>query len=168
MIKIALTGPECSGKTSLATELGNKLGVSWIPEFARHYLSDLNQPYTQSDLDVIAKQQQKFIDMYLKTNSKYMIVDTEMLVLKIWSEEKYQEVSPLITSLYEQQNFDLVVLCKPDMPFEADDLRENPDDRDRLYQLYMNELKASNTNFVIAESDLNSRINRVLTEIEKL
>ena len=168
MIKIAITGPECSGKTSLAIELGKELGINWIPEFARLMLKKLERPYIQEDLNDFARQQLKVINLVKKSASKYMVVDTEMLVFKIWSQEKYETVSEFITEAYANQDFDLIILCRPDMPYEPDPQRENPEDRDRLFEVYLAELKKSGANFIIAESNLKYRVNSCLSAIEKL
>lgn len=168
MIKIALTGPECSGKTTLAIELAKALKVNWIPEFARHYLTKLNRPYNQEDLDVIALRQQNAIDLIVRIGKDYLITDTEMLVIKIWSQEKFNTVSNQIESLYQQQDFDLIVLCKPDIPYEEDPLRENQEDRDRLFEIYRAELEKSEQNFIIVDSTISARLNKVLAAIEKL
>ena len=168
MIKVALTGPECSGKTTLAIDLGKELGVNWIPEFARHYLNKLERAYNQADLDFIAEKQQDVIRLISNTSSNYLVVDTEMLVLKIWSLEKYNSVSDFISSAWQYQDLDLYVLCKPDIPFEQDGLRENPDDRDRLFEIYKNELRAKNANFIIVSGNQSNRLGQVLEAISKL
>lgn len=168
MIKVAITGPECSGKTTLAIALGAHFNVSWIPEFARNYLSKLERSYQQDDLDVIAQQQQNVINLMSKTSNNLMIVDTEMFVMKIWSEEKFGSVSTSINSILKEQNYDLYLLCKPDIPYEFDPLRENPEDRDRLYELYKKELEKSDLHFVEIKGFEKQRVDFAIAEIESL
>lgn len=169
MLKIAITGPECSGKTTLAIALGKKLEINWIPEFARGYLTKLDRPYNQNDLDIIAEQQQKMVDLVERIGKKkYLIVDTEMTVMKIWSTEKYQEVSETITSLWRQQDYDLYLLCKPDIPYVADPQREHPNDRDRLYQIYKSNLESQDAHFVEITGAEQERLNIALTAISKI
>ena len=64
-----------------------------------------------------------------------------MLVMKIWFEEKYQRVSENILQLLERQQINLYFLCKPDFKWVPDPLRENPQDRDRLFYIYEASLK---------------------------
>ncbi|MEO9534075.1 MAG: ATP-binding protein [Crocinitomicaceae bacterium] len=169
MIKIAITGPECSGKTTLAIALGQEFDISWIPEFSRVYLSKLDRSYKQEDLDVIAQKQQNAIDLIERIGKgKYLITDTEMTVMKIWSQEKYQDVSETITTLWQQQSYDLYLLCKPDIPYENDPLRENPDDRDRLYEIYKAELISKGVHFVEIEGLEFQRKAKALKAIEDL
>ncbi|MFK8006949.1 MAG: AAA family ATPase [Saprospiraceae bacterium] len=55
--KIILTGPESTGKSTLARQLAQVYNTVWVPEFARTYLEGLNRPYRGDDLLKIAKGQ---------------------------------------------------------------------------------------------------------------
>jgi nicotinamide riboside kinase len=167
MKKIAITGPECSGKSTLAMMLSPKLGVNWIPEHARSYLQKLGRQYSQDDLDIIARRQQMMIDAVLSLD-KTVLTDTEMLVLKIWSEEKYGACSPYIEALWQSQEMDLYILCKPDIPYEEDELRENPDDRDRLFDIYKSYLDERGVNYIVSTGDLQTRVDQALTAIANI
>ena len=116
--KIAFTGPECSGKSTMARWLAKELSFDLVKEYAREYLKD-NSAYSIDDLDIIASKQ-------FERNSvrDALVVDTEMLVMKIWFEEKYQRVSENILRLLERQQIDLYFLCKPDFNWVPDPLRE--------------------------------------------
>jgi nicotinamide riboside kinase len=168
MIRIAITGPECSGKSTLSGELAEHLGVNYIPEYARLYLDKLGKSYLQIDLDSIAQRQQIMIDAVAASEQNYLISDSEMLVMKIWSEEKYNNVSSVIKNLYENQTFDLYLLCKPDIPFVADSQRENPLDRDRLYKIYKSELQKQSVHFVEVKGAQQERLDNALTAISEL
>ena len=63
-VKIVVTGPESSGKSSLATRLAQQFNFPVVPEFSREYLNSLNRAYTQHDLDEIAAGQMKNEDKY--------------------------------------------------------------------------------------------------------
>lgn len=133
--KIAFTGPECSGKSTMACWLAKELSFDLVKEYAREYLKDKSS-YSMDDLDIIASKQ-------FERNSVKgaLVIDTEMLVMKIWYEEKYQRVSENILQLLERQQIDLYFLCKPDFKWVPDPLRENPQDRDRLFHIYEASLK---------------------------
>ena len=55
LIKVAIVGPESSGKTFLAEKLAAHYNCLWVPEYAREYLERLNAPYIQDDVEYIAK-----------------------------------------------------------------------------------------------------------------
>ncbi|MEY3236671.1 MAG: hypothetical protein RI883_772 [Bacteroidota bacterium] len=155
-MRFALTGPESSGKTTLAKELAFRNNGAWIPEFAREYLENLSKSYTIDDLDKIAKGQ---LDLWEKSTYKSItFFDTEMLVMKIWSEFKYNSCTPFILAALENQDFDHYFLCRPDIEWEEDPLRENPEKREELFELYLNELTSRKLPFTIVEGDLENRI----------
>jgi nicotinamide riboside kinase len=165
MIKIAFTGPESSGKTTLCKALSDQLHCPWAPEFAREYLEN-KKSYDWNDLDFMAKEQVKQWDAI--NTEKLILCDTEMLVFKIWSEIKYGRSTETIQQLYETQNFDFYFLCKPDIPWEFDPLRENRNDRDALYELYFAELIKTKRPFITLSGSLENRIREAKSTIEKI
>jgi NadR type nicotinamide-nucleotide adenylyltransferase len=149
MIKIALTGPECSGKTTLATRMAKELKAVMLPEFARDFLSH-GKGYTFEDLDTIAAGQRQLELEAEQKGHNLIVCDTDLLVVKIWSEVKFGKVSPLVEHLYQTATYDLTFLCKPIYNWEYDPLREVPDplERMRLYSLYVDALVKEGRKFV--------------------
>lgn len=168
MISIAFTGPECSGKTTLAQALSEQVNGVFVPEYVRSFFEDRSTSYNKNDLDIIAKGQLQAIESAKKENPEVLLVDTEMLVMKIWSDEKFNETSQFISQAYQNQAYDLIVLCKPNIPYETDELRENPFDRERLYEVYLAELLTSGQNFIEVEGTLSERTHIIRKEIQKL
>jgi len=153
-LKIAFTGPESSGKTTMAELIAEAYSTTFIPEYAREFLKD-KTTYTLADLDEIAEQQ---VELCKASKNTLVISDTEMAVMLIWSQEKFKEVSPIIQHLWESQDFDHLFLCAPDIPWEADKLRENPLDRERLFVLYEVVLENSKKPFTILKGTIDQRI----------
>ena len=163
-LKIAFTGPESSGKTTMAELIAKAYSTSFIPEYAREFLK-AKTTYTLTDLDEIAKQQ---VELCKASKNTLLISDTEMAVMLIWSQEKFKEVSPTIQSYWESQDFDHLFLCAPDIPWEADKLRENPLDRERLFQLYEVVLENSKKPFTILKGTIEQRIIACKKQMELL
>jgi NadR type nicotinamide-nucleotide adenylyltransferase len=156
--KIVLTGPESSGKTTLAKRLAEGHNTLWVPEYAREYLENLGRPYEESDLLEIARGQVKAEAKALRKAEKLLFCDTGMLVLKVWSEVKYGGCHPFIQEQLQSGRYDLFLLCAPDIPWEPDPLRENPDDRHLLYEIYKKELKNLSLPFVEIFGDVEERL----------
>ena len=163
-LKIAFTGPESSGKTTMAELIAEAYSTSFIPEYAREFLKT-KTTYTLADLDEIAKQQ---VELCKASKNTLVISDTEMAVMIIWSQEKFKEVSPIIQSYWESQDFDHLFLCAPDIPWEADKLRENPLDRERLFVLYEVVLENSKKPFTILKGTIEQRIIACKKQMELL
>jgi NadR type nicotinamide-nucleotide adenylyltransferase len=139
-LKITITGPESSGKTTLARQLAQTFDTRWVPEYAREYIDQLERPYRESDLLEIARGQVAREDEYAQKNQALLFCDTSLEVIKIWSEFRFQRCHPWILEQLQKRQPDLYLLCAPDLPWEYDPQRENPDDRDALFDIYREEL----------------------------
>lgn len=145
--KVVVTGPESSGKSSMAESLSVYFNAPLVVEYSRVYLNEQSGHYKKEDLVSIAKGQLQLEHLARKQDSNLIICDTSLEVIKIWSEYRYNTCDPFITQMLERSLPDLYLLMKPDIPWEADPLRENPYDRDELYALYLKELKQSGVPF---------------------
>ena len=87
--KLIITGPESAGKTTLAKDLAHELKVTWLPEYARKHLEILNRPYRFEDVIEMAQVQLKKENELFNRSSGSLILDTNLLVYKIWIQEKY-------------------------------------------------------------------------------
>ncbi len=142
--KIAILGPESTGKSQLTEELAAYYNSVYVKEFARSFLSGLGRPYNQNDLLHIAKKQQENSIFWERKADGYLFVDTELIVIKIWSEFKYKNVHPWILNELKKQDFDLYLLTDIDLPWEYDPLREHPNQRERLLNIFIKELVKRN------------------------
>lgn len=156
-MKFAFTGPESSGKTTLSKAISEEFKGDYFPEYAREFLTNTNGFYTQSDLDLIALGQFKSWKTSPNSNHFY---DTEMLVIEVWSEFKYKTCSELILNLVQQQHIDHYFLCSPDIPYEDDPLRESPQHREELFEIYLQKLKKYCFPFTIIEGTNSERIKK--------
>lgn len=141
-----VTGPESCGKTSLSEYLASELGLKLIPEYARKYIATLDRPYVKEDLDRIARQQ---IIEWNQNRDISSIFDTDVLTTLIWYKEKYGAVPDYMREHWLCQKGTIYLLCKPDLPWQPDPLRENPNDRDRLFEIYFHYLNAYGKPFKI-------------------
>ena len=147
MLKVVITGPESTGKSTLAKELATYYNTLHVDEFSRGYLSELRRTYVQQDLTEIAKGQIKLEDSAAKKTKELLICDTSLEVIRIWSEYKYGNCDPFILEKLAHRLPDLYLLMAPDLPWQPDPLRENPNDRTELYTLYKKELINSQVPF---------------------
>lgn len=140
MIKVVLTGPESTGKSTLAKQLADHFETEIVAEYARHFIAGLGRPYVESDLLEIAKGQLELERLQAEKTPDLLICDTNLLTIKIWSEYKYGRCDPQILSWMEQHHYDHYLLCGTEIAWQFDPQRENPDDRDKLYRIHKKEL----------------------------
>jgi len=169
MFKIAITGPESTGKSTLADALAKYFGTEYIPEYSRTYLENFEGRYTENDVVEIAKGQHNLILEEEKKSSKILIADTEIVVCKIWVEYVFKHSNKIIDEILKQQDFDLYLLCDIDLPWTYDPLRENPniDERKELFEIYRNTLEHMKVPFEIVSGDNEVRVNNSIKVIEK-
>jgi len=165
--KVAILGPESTGKSSLTEELSAYFNAEYAPEFARSFLSGLGRPYNQNDLLHIAKKQQECIQKLKKNHDGFVFADTELIVLKIWSEFKYKKVHPWIITELKKQDFDLYLLTDIDLPWTEDPLREHPTQRQKLFTLYEKELNKHSFPYVLINGQGKERTLNAIRAIEQ-
>jgi len=136
MLKIVVTGPESTGKTTLASQLAKQFKTICVPEYARTYIDGLNRKYRESDLLEIAKGQVFIEDEMAAKSAGLLFLDTSLEVIKIWAEFRFGKCHPWILEQLQKRRNDLYLLCAPDLPWAFDPQRENPDDREELFRLY--------------------------------
>jgi len=164
---IAIVGPESTGKTALSLELGKRLNAPVVSEYAREYLTGRGGSYTQEDLGLIAKGQFDAEQELLNETHTLVICDTDISDIKIWSDSKYGNTAAGITTLLGLQPERFLLLMRPDLPWEPDPLRENPDDRDELFDRYVAFLDESGASYAIVSGEGEERLNNAMNIIAK-
>ncbi|MDA3943631.1 MAG: ATP-binding protein [Bacteroidetes bacterium] len=169
MIKrIAITGPESTGKSWLAERLAEHYNTSWVPEFARSYLEKTGQKYTPRDIEQIAKGQLELERNIISQAKAVLFTDTEMLVCKIWLDFVFGLKSNFIEKALEEQNYDLYLLCDIDIDWQPDPLREHPHKREELFVHYENLLIERGFPFVKVSGQGNIRLENAVNAVNEI
>ncbi len=156
--RISITGPESTGKSTLAQQLAERYRTVFVPEIARSYLDELQRPYSYDDLLIIAKEQYRLEQKLVKTANRYLFCDTDFLVLKIWSIDKFGRCDPWITNKVMHHRYDLYLLTNIDLPWTPDPQREDPHRREFLFNLYQSELDRLGVSYDILSGNQEERI----------
>jgi nicotinamide riboside kinase len=140
IIKIAMYGPESTGKTTLASQLAFEFNTNWIPEFARGYLQEKwnskQAACTQDDLIPIAIGQTQLENSALNNANKILFCDTNLLVTKVFSDLYYKHCDSILEKAAQKHNYDLIFLTDIDVPWEKDDLRGQPKERENVLAVF--------------------------------
>jgi NadR type nicotinamide-nucleotide adenylyltransferase len=163
-IIIAITGPECSGKSTLAKALAAHFGGVWVPEYARTYLAHSGGSYTYADLDAICAGQMQAETEAVASGAPAVICDTDATVLYIWSLFRFGKVSPAIEARAAEPRYHHYLLCKPDLPWVADPFREspNPEERMALFRMYEQKLLAALAPYTVIQGKEDERLARAI------
>jgi nicotinamide riboside kinase len=140
MIRIVITGAESSGKSSLTQHLGEVFSLPYALEYARYHLETNGPEY---DLGLLLKMSRLHLDFQrekVSVSAPLGIFDTDLINYKIWAEEVFGCCPAEISAGIEHESNHIYILCRPDLPWEADPLRENPSDYQRLFQRHRSEI----------------------------
>lgn len=166
---IVVTGAESTGKSTLAKALANYFEVPYIPEYARDYIQNLKEEYTYSDVELIARKQTEQLKESLKLKEPIIILDTWLLITKVWFEVVFKSVPDWIENEIKNTHIDLWLVCDTDLPWVADDVRENGgENRSLLHEKYIGEIEKYNYSYKIINGDCDSRVNNAIQAISKL
>ena len=170
MKKIVVLGPESTGKTDLCRALSDHFTSPWIPEYAREYVAGLNRAYTYADVEVIAREQMHEQEeaKQLYADADYVFFDTDLVITKVWFLHGFNRCPEWLQPALESSEVDLYLVCKPDIPWEYDPVRENPDIREFLYDWYKRELEALHKPFVEISGLGIARLQNAVAAIQNL
>jgi NadR type nicotinamide-nucleotide adenylyltransferase len=163
--RIAITGPESTGKSWLSEELANYYGTVYAREFSRRYLESLGRPYQYEDIAAIARGQRQNEILAEPDAVDFLFCDTDPIVTKIWSEYKYGQCDPWILNEIDKNPHDFYLLMNIDLPWEPDPLREHPREREQLLALYINELSVRNLPFALISGFHEARLNNAVNKL---
>lgn len=140
-MKIAVTGPESTGKSLMAKYLAERYNGIFVPEYAREYIQSIHRPYSYNDIEIIARQQVQQYNEWKNENAP-VFFDTWLIITKVWFDWVYQRVPGWLEKSIYSCPIDLFLLMQPDIPWKADPARENGgENRIKLYHRYKQELE---------------------------
>ncbi|MCB0382423.1 MAG: ATP-binding protein [Psychroserpens sp.] len=171
-IKVVLFGPESTGKSTLAKDLASFFNTVFVEEFSRHYAEikrEQNQKLTKDDVLPIAVGQMLLENEQLKKANKVLICDTDLLETKVYSEFYYDGFCPDSLKKYALENtYDLYFLTYIDTPWEADEIRDQPNTRLQMFEAFEQALIDSKKRYCVVKGSYDERLNTCIAQIHKL
>ena len=172
MLRVSLTGPESTGKTTLAAQLAAHYDTVFAPEFAREYLAETGPHYSPHDLEEIARGQlaaeAEAVAAAEAQGQRVVFFDSDLLVIKIWFEHSFGACPEWIHDAIARQHYDLVLLMGVDLPWQPDPLREHPYLRQHFYDLYQRELRERMSNYAEVSGDYARRFAHACFLVDEL
>ena len=176
--KIVVIGPESTGKSTLceglAAHFAAKGPTDWVPEYAREYLLKHGKNYQYSDLLTIAKGQLALEEAHaaelVSKQAPLLFIDTNMYVMKVWGEFVFGRCDPWILDQIVARKYDGYLLCRTDLPWTEDELREYPDllSREKLFHMYRDCLVNQSTPWREVEGLSEDRLSMAAAAVEEM
>ncbi|MEZ5017249.1 MAG: ATP-binding protein [Flavipsychrobacter sp.] len=166
--KVVVIGPESTGKSTLSEALAKELDTMWVPEFAREYLEDLGRKYIEADLHRMAIGQVRAEESMIPYADRYLICDTDLHVIKVWSEAKYGNCHTWVEEQIKNRKYDLYLLTDTDLPWEDDPQREYPalEDRQKFFYIYKKLVAETGLPYTVVSGNEEERLQTALKFIK--
>ncbi|RYD74673.1 MAG: NadR [Sphingobacteriales bacterium] len=166
IIKIAIVGPESTGKSTMAAYLAEYYHTVWVPEFSREYCEKLTAPCTFQDEVNMFYGQLALEKKLLPLADKLLICDTTFITIKIWSEQLFGQSPPEVLEELPKHPYDFYLLLDIDMPWIDDPLRDFPTMREHFMQVWHHELQALNAKYTVISGLGQQRYDRAVKTID--
>lgn len=147
--RVAIIGPESTGKSELAQQLAQHFQTEWVPEYARFYIDRLDREYEEDDLLEISKGQIAWENEKSHYANDFLFCDTNLIVIKIWSDHKYGQTNSWIEKQLEERSYDFYLLNNIDLMWKPDPQREHPTMRDHFFEVYKNYLRENKLPYAV-------------------
>ncbi|MBK7310522.1 MAG: ATP-binding protein [Sphingobacteriaceae bacterium] len=168
IIKIAVVGPESTGKTVLCEQLALHYNTIFVPEYARDYFLTKNiEGHTKEDLNIIYEKQILSESKIVKQANRFLFCDTNLISGKVWADVVFKSAPEFISQNISNTNHDLHLLCDIDLPWVADEQRRNEYNRKEIMQMHVNELQKLGLNFEIIKGFDKDRVKNAIIAISK-
>ncbi|HMR18035.1 MAG TPA: ATP-binding protein [Sphingobacterium sp.] len=161
LIKIAVVGPESTGKSTMAQYLAKNTGTVCVPEYARYYCQNLNRQYTlQDEVNMFYGQLAVEEALIPLTTHDILICDTTILTVKVWCDYLFGDTPAEIKAEITRRHYDLYLFMDIDLPWEDDPLRDFPGQREHFREVWQKELEAIRADYVIISGLGSDRLQR--------
>ena len=163
IIRIALFGPESTGKTTLSKQLAHHYDTVWVREYAREYLQEKwnnsRKTCELEDILPIAYGQMALENKAAKRADKVLICDTDLLETMVYSEQFYDGIADeKLRKAADENSYDLYLLTYIDTPWEEDDLRDRPHQRLEMFNAFEHALQAYNKPYLLLKGNKQERL----------
>ena len=169
MIRIVVTGSECTGKTTLARALAEHYSTVWVPEYVRQFVQEKGAAPEYSDVDAIARGQMALEDSLAAQASYLLIQDTDLLSTIVYSQHYYGDCPPWIDQAFLKRSADLYLLAGIDVPWVPDgEQRNRGENRYEMQNLFRQALAERGLRFVEIEGSTDHRTRTAIAALDPL
>ncbi|AMR30682.1 NadR [Mucilaginibacter sp. PAMC 26640] len=166
IIKIAVVGPESTGKSTMSAFLAKQYHTVWVPEYARGYCAALTEAPTWQDEINMFYGQLALEEAMLPQANQLLICDTTFITVKVWSDQMFGSSPQEVLDELPKHPYDLYLLLNIDLPWEDDPLRDFPDMRDHFMDVWYKELNDLGANYILISGTGHERYEHAVKAID--
>ncbi|MFA6944519.1 MAG: ATP-binding protein [Pedobacter sp.] len=166
LIRIAIVGPESTGKSTISEQLAAHYNTVWVPEYARGYCEQLIADCTWEDEINMFRGQLELEEQMAALADRLLICDTTFITVKIWSDHMFGRTPQEVLDKLPRHNYDLYLLMDIDLPWQEDPLRNFPHMREHFMEVWHNELKALDATYSLISGSEEERLQNAIQAID--
>ena len=144
--RIVVIGGECTGKTTLASDLAARFALPWLPEASRLRAEQValqeGRELTAGDVEPIAHLHCAAEDVAAASDPRAIILDADLLSTVVYARHYYGSCPPWIEAEARSRLADLYLLHAPDVPWISDGVRDRPSERAEIHGRFTDLLRA--------------------------
>ena len=148
LLRVCVTGPESTGKTTLARRLAALENTAWVPEASRLYAERVARPLDAADVTPIAHEHIALADAGATRardrGARLLVLDTDLLSTVIYARHYYDAAPRWIERAERARRADLYLLCDVDVAWVPDGVRDRPTDREAMFGQFAHALARRN------------------------
>ena len=160
LVHVVITGSECTGKSTLAQRLAAHYSVECVPEFVREFARTVGGRIQFTDHGPIARGQIALEDEYAARASGLLIHDTDLLSTVVYCQHYFGRCPQWISAAAADRRRDLYLVCDIDVPWTPDGLRDRPNRRQEMHEIFVNSVKESGVRWELVTGDETTRFAR--------
>ncbi len=168
--RVAILGPESTGKTTLAATLANEFHTTWVREFGRQYCEGRDAlSLTLADFDAIGRGQVLLEEGMAREADRILICDTDLITTCTWSDLVVGERPEWLDRMAAAQRYDLTLLLSDaGVPWVDDGTRVLEAHRTEHLQRLIAELARHGRHFHLLDGDWPARTDRARALVKDL
>jgi NadR type nicotinamide-nucleotide adenylyltransferase len=166
LLRVAILGPESSGKSTLAETLAMRHQTLWVPEYLREFVDTEGRVPVAADQFHIAATQRDREDAAAASagTNKYLFCDTAPLMTAVYSRHYFGGIDDQLAPLADRhpQDYAMTLVASPDIPWVADGLQRDSEEVTAIiYRMLLDELAARGIPYLLVSGELDQRLSWV-------
>jgi NadR type nicotinamide-nucleotide adenylyltransferase len=161
LTRVSVTGPESTGKTTLAQRLAEAADTEWVPEASRVYAERKSAPLTAADVGPIAREHIALADAAAErarhAGAALLVLDTDLLSTVVYARHYYGAAPSWVERAERERRADLYLLCDVDVPWVPDGIRDLPEGRQEMFAAFERALTRRHARYVRVSGDWEER-----------
>lgn len=164
--KIAIVGPESTGKSTLTQQLARHYQTLWVAEYARYYCEHLTEDCTlQDEINMFHGQIALENSIVSIAEKDFIFCDITVLTVKIFCDDVFGGTPQIVLDAVKSKKYDLYLLMDIDLPWENDPLRGLASRRNHFMEIWKQELNALNANYTLI-SGIDNRLSNAIEVVD--